>query len=202
MYHFIDFGNEAFILFLFPLIGLVLQRMLSLKVTYWVLGIAFILFSPILLSYQYTIPYAFRTLLLIITSAAFALGLRSVKKTGIKILLSSLASVAIFFLFLASAFFSAFVGLKKVKKTWNISNYRIELISQHGFAGEPVETYRLTRYTSIPLLIKHEETMYNNDRTGSCYVWFMKAGVVLDKCRGTVDTGAPDTGAPDTGKHL
>lgn len=189
MYDLIKYSKEAIILFIFPLVGLAFERILSKKQTLWVMGIAAVLLLPIITPYHYAIPYAFLTLLLIVLAAAFACYLKTVKKNGTKVWFAFIASVILFFLPEFFLYRDGPAGYRKVEKSWHVDNYsidRIEHIWEHSFGSRPMKTYELSRYCVIPFVLKKLETVIDNDTTRSCDLVFTKAGVVFDKCNGAI----------------
>ena len=186
MYDLIKYGNEAFILFTFPLVGLVFERTLSKRQTLVIMGIAAVLFLPIITPYRYIIPYAFRTLLLIMLSAAFGCYLKTLEKNGTKVWISFITSAILFFPFAFFGYMDSFAGYQKVQRTWHVDDYRVEYIADQGFAGRARMTYELSKYCMIPLLIRNVETIVDNDTTGSCLLEFAESRIVFDKCNGTV----------------
>jgi hypothetical protein len=194
MYDLIKYNNESLILLLsiFPLIGLAFEYILSRKQTLWVMGIASVLFLTIITPYHYTIPYAFRTLLLVILAAAFACCLKTVKKNRTKIWIAFIASAILFFLPTPFPYRDSPAAYRQVEKSWHVDNYRIDRIDyiwEHSFGSSPLKTYELSKYCVIPFVLKKVETV--TDTSGSCYLEFAKSRIAFDKCNGTIMKKVP-----------
>jgi hypothetical protein len=180
------YGSQALILFTAPFIGLLLENSLTPKRAKWVMGIAFLLFSPIFFSYYYTIHYAFRLLALVIISTAFGLYLKTLEEMKTKVLQSVVLSVVLFLPLAFMTIIDSFRGDQRVVKTWHVHNYRIEYIIEKGFSGKPLMTYDLSKYSFIPLLVKKVETIGDNDTDENCFLEFPETGIVFDKCNKTI----------------
>lgn len=71
MIWFWEHGNQLFILFLTPIIGLIFDLSLEKKKIVYLLSISLLLLLPILTDYQYVIPYAYQVLGLVFLSCLY-----------------------------------------------------------------------------------------------------------------------------------
>ena len=186
MHDFTQYGNEGFILFLFPLIGLLFERLLSRRNVFWIIGISFLLLIPIFTPYTYVVPYAFRTLILIMVSASFTVFLGNLGKRNVKVICAVILTVVLFVVLGFLSFMDSFSGSRRVERSWHTGRYRIEYIVGQGFSGRPGLTYELSKYTLIPLLIRHIDTTVDSDTANSCVLYFSESELFFNKCDGTV----------------
>lgn len=186
IYDFSQYGNESFILFLFPLIGLLFESILSRRTTFWIIGISLLLLIPIFTPYTYVIPYAYRTLILITASASFTIFLRKLRKLSMKVMFSAILAVILFVVLLFFVFLDSFSGSQEVEREWYTGKYKIEYIREHAFAGEPPRRYELSKYAFIPLLIRHMDTIVDRDTEGPCVLYFSNSKLHFNKCDGTI----------------
>jgi hypothetical protein len=186
LYEFSEYGNESPPLFLFPLIGLLFESILSRRTTFWIIGISLLLLIPIFTLYSYDIPYAYGTLVLILASASFTIFLRKLGKLIIKVMFSVVAAGILFVVFLYLAFLESFSGSPRVERYWYTGKYKIEYIREQGFAGEPLLTYELSKRAFIPLLIRHIDTIVDRGTVDPCVLYFSKSKLSFNKCDGTL----------------
>lgn len=186
MDYFIKYGNEGFILFLFPLIGLLFEKKLSNRNALWVIGISCLLLVPVFTPYHYVIPYVYRTLILVIVSAVFAICLKQLKRRKAKVWFSIIASAMLFITLGFFSFLDSFSGFQRVERSWRTGGYKIEYVMAQGFAGGPLMTYELSEYTSIPLFIRNIDTFIDRDTAENCVLYFNRCKLFFNKCDGTI----------------
>ena len=180
-------GNDLFILFLFPLIGLGFDVWLSKKIVIYVLILSGIFLCPILTEYKYVIPFAYQFFALLFLGSLYSFGSR---KTTEKIFLKAIGAIifsgVLFVVFAIGSSFGSFAGSQTVEKQWIVDGYKVEYIRDQGFAGGPLLKYELSKYAWIPLFIKKIETSIDKDTSQSCTIHFVRSQVDFDKCNGTI----------------
>jgi hypothetical protein len=186
MYEVIKYGNEAFILFLFPLIGLLLESKLSRSTASWTIVISTILLIPIFTPYTYIIPFAYRTLILIAASAAIVIFLKKLESPRMKVTYAVSFAGILFVILGFFSFLDSFSGYQRVERSWRSSKYKIEYITDQGFAGGPRLTYELSKYAFIPLFIRHIDTTVDRDTVNPCLLYFTESKLLFNKCDVTI----------------
>lgn len=181
-------AKAALILVLFPLLGFQMEKHLTNRQAGYTAAIAAVLLIPVFTPYQYTIPYVFRILILVLAAAIFSFMLRDAETNRSKKRMTILNSVL---LLIPLGFFymlSSFAGYTEVDKTWKSNGYRVEYIIDQGFAGGPGIYYKLSKYTTIPLFVrKLEVNVIESDSTfADCKMDFLESRVQFDKCAGTI----------------
>jgi len=186
MYQLIKYGNECFILFLFPLIGLFFEGKFSRRNVFWIIGISSLLLIPIFTPYTYVIPYVYRTLILMISSAFFTMFLKELGKRRLKVACAVIASAILFVVLGFFAFMDSFSGYQRVERYWRTGKYKIEYIRDQGFAGGPLLKYELSKYAFIPLFVRQIDTAVDNDAEETCTIYFSESKLSFNKCDGIV----------------
>lgn len=184
---FINAAGNAFILFLFPLIGLAIQSRLSRRTGYWIMGISFLLLIPIFTPWHYIIPYVYRTLLLIISSVAFAIFLQSPEREKNKTKLSLWLAITLFAGLGLMLCLSVLTGRREVDKKWVIKNYKVEYTANWPFIGHALMKYELNQYGIIPIFERNVESVIEYDTMTSCTIHFPKNKMLFNKCNGTLE---------------
>lgn len=179
-------GNELFILFLFPLIGLVIDLWVPKKITNYTLIISGILCLPIFTGYSYLIPWLYQIFGLIFLSVLYALYSNEIGKLSPKIISSAVIAGLLFIILGWFSFMDSFSGYQKVVHSWKTSNYKIEYIKDQGFAGSPLMKYELSEYAVIPIFIKKIETVRRNDSADKCIITFPMNKLKFNKCKGSI----------------
>lgn len=179
--------GDAFILFLFPLIGLAIESRLPRRTGYWIIGISFFLLIPIFTPWYYIFPYAYRTLLLILFSTAFALSLQSPARKKSKSAFSVGLTIALFIGLGFMQFVNILISRKTVEKTWHVKNYNVEYVADQGFTGQPVMYYELNKYGLIPIFVKNVESIIEYDTMTSCTIHFPANKMIFNKCNGSLE---------------
>jgi hypothetical protein len=191
MSNIIQFGQEAFIIFLFPIIGLIFDLKLSKKNLYLIILFSFLFIVPIFFSYWYVIPFAIRILILLLLSAFYALYIKTEDDEKFKIRTSWIFSLVLFLGFGFFAILDGISGYQKVIKVWRHDKYKVEYILDQGFAGGPLMKYELSKYSFIPLLIKKIEVTIDSTKNGECSFLFKRSGISFNRCNGTLTKNAP-----------
>ncbi len=179
--------GDAFILFLFPLIGLAIESRLPRRTGYWIMGISFILVIPIFTPWHYIFPYAYRTLLLILFSTAFAMTLQSPSRKKSKTAFSVGLTIVLFLGLGFMQLVNLLIGRKTVEKTWRIKNYNVEYAADQGFTGQPVMRYELNQYGFLPIFVRNVESVTENDTMTSCTIHFPVNKMLFNKCNGSLE---------------
>lgn len=179
-------GNELFILFLSPILGLLIDKYLKRKLVLWAFGIISILLIPIFTPYYYVIPFTYQILGLLWFSIVYSFYSKQLIKKNTKILSATIISILLFVILGFGAFMDSFGGYTKVNQSWKGHGYKIEKKINYGFAGKPDTTYTLKEYTLIPLLEKNIETTVEIDSTNRCIIHFVTEKISLNKCTGRI----------------
>jgi hypothetical protein len=179
-------GQQLFILFAFPLIGLAFDFLLNTKGTVFLLILALILLSPILTGYSYVFPYAYQFFTLIGLGCVYAFCSRKIINSYSKYLSAICISGLLCIILGWAAFIDAFSGSQVVEKKWQIDNYKIEYIRDQGFSGRPLMKYELNEFGFIPIFIKKTETVVDNDTTLNCNVNFELNKINFNKCETSI----------------
>ncbi len=186
MIWFWEHGNELFIFFTFPLIGLGLDSWISNRRTFYLLISSLILLSPIVTGYSYIISWFFQFFGLVGLSCLYSFYSRQIEKRIAKIISSLLISGLLFLILGWFSFMDSFSGFQKVENVWNVDKYKVEYVRDQGFAGGPGWRYELSEYGFIHIFIKRIDTVWDNDTTQSCNVNFEDSKMIFNKCEGTI----------------
>lgn len=172
--------SDFFILFLFPLLGLVFE-VFPKKVIRWLCVFCISILLPYIFGYQYIIPYIIQIGVLFLISGLYSLGIRNMSSGKF------IFSFTIFAFLLVTlgyiTWVDAMAGYTQVDKTWQRERYKIDYVRSQGFSGRPLLTYKLNKYAVIPLLYKTIETVVDEDTTNACQVIFPESKFVFDKCK-------------------
>ena len=179
-------GNELFILFLTPIIGLILDFSLDRKKTLYVLCISLFLLFPILTGYNYIIPYAYQILGLTALSCLYRFYSNQIEKKTPKIVSAILFSGLLLVILGYFAFMDSIAGYQRVENSWKIKNYKIEYVTDQGFAGGALMRYEISKYGLIPIFIKKIDYSVDDDTTNNCLIHFTDIKVDFDKCNITL----------------
>lgn len=179
-------GNELFILFLAPVIGLILDIGLSRKNIRYVLCVSLFLLLPLLFGYQYTILFISQLLALASAGCLFSFLLARVAKQSHKYVVAILLSVLLFAALGFIAFMDSLSGTVKVEKSWWVKGYRIDYIADQGFAGGPLMKHEISKYAFIPVLIKKVDVSIGEDAKDRCVIRFEEVKIDFNKCSVTL----------------
>lgn len=179
-------GNELFILFLTPIVGLIFDFVLGRKAAIYVLSISLFLSLPIFTGYNYTLPYVYQVLGLTILSCLYRSYSKQIEKRAPKIISAILFSGLLFIILGYFAFMNSMTGFQRVENSWKINNYKIEYITDQGFAGGPLMKYEISKYGLIPIFIKKLEYTVDDDTTNNCLIHFNDIKMDFDKCNITL----------------
>jgi hypothetical protein len=188
MIWFWEHGQQLFILFAFPLIGLVVDFWLSKEKTVYILITSFILLAPILTGYSYIFSWAYQFWGLIGLSCVYSFYSRQIEKETPKVMTAVIISGLLSLILGWFAFMDAFAGSQKVENKWEIDNHKIEYIRDQGFSGRPLMKYQLREYGLVPIFIKTIETSEERDTVYNCEVPFMNSKIIFNKCNLTIKT--------------
>jgi hypothetical protein len=180
MIWFWEHGNQLFILFLTPIIGLIFDLSLEKKKIVYLLSISLLLLLPILTDYQYIIPYTYQVLGLVFLSCLYYFYSMQIEKRTPKVVSAVIITALAFCIFGFFAFMNTMSGHQEVQNSWGIRNYRIEYIKDQGFAGGPLMKYEISKYGLIPIFIKKVDRSVDNDT--SCLIHFTDIKMDFDKC--------------------
>ncbi|MBC8147492.1 MAG: hypothetical protein H8E98_05850 [Bacteroidetes bacterium] len=179
----IEYGLELFVLFLFPIIGILLDSYLSKRMTIYILIGAIILLLPILTNYNYIIPAMYQFLALIALACIYSFFSKRIKLKSRKIRTATVISTSLFIILGFLAFVDAFAGgIQKVEKHWKVDGYRVEYIQQQGYKNR----HELKKYGQIPIFIKKIDATFEFDTVQSCYIHFINSKIDFDQCTGTL----------------
>ena len=181
-----EHGNELFVLFLTPVIGLILDFSLNRKTTLYVLCISLFLLLPILTGYDYIIPYAYQILGLIALSCLYRFYSKQIEKKTPKIITAILFTGLLLIILGYFAFMDSMSGFQRVENFWKIKNYKIDYVRDQGFAGGPLMRYEISKYGLIPIFIKKVDYAIDDDSTNSCLIHFTDIKMDFDKCNITL----------------
>jgi hypothetical protein len=181
-----EHGNEIFILFLIPIVGLILDLTIDKKRMPYILGISIFLLLPILTGYKYIIPYLYQILGLTAFSSLYTFYSRQIENKKPKIISSILLTGLLFIILGFFAFMDSISGYQKIENSWKIDNYKIDYVTDQGFAGGALMRYEISKYSFIPILIKQVDYAVDNDTTNSCLVHFTDVKLDFDKCKTTL----------------
>jgi hypothetical protein len=179
-------GNQLFILFLTPLLGLIFDYTLSKKAILYVLGASVILFLPLVWGYEYVIPYAFQALGLTALSCLYYFYSRQITRVTPKLISALLIGGLAYIILAYFAFMDSMTGYQKVEKSWRVNRYKIEYVVDKGFSGRPLLTYEISKYGLVPIIRKKVDHTVDEDTTNSCIVRFTDIQMNFDKCKGTL----------------
>jgi hypothetical protein len=175
-------GSELFILFLAPIIGLILDFGLDTKKTFYVLCISLFLLFPILTGYIYIIPFAYQIFGLTALSCLYSFFSNQIENKTPKIISAILFSGLLFIILGFFSFMDLMSGHQRVENSWKIKNYRIEYVTDHGFAGGPLMRYEISKYGLIPIFIKKIDYSVGSDSSNKCLIHFTDIKMDFDKC--------------------
>jgi hypothetical protein len=177
-----EYGNELLILFAFPLLGLVFDRWVPIRYTFYIALASLILLLPIFTGYFYIITWLYQFFALVLLGCLYSFLSKRIENRTTKTVISGCFSAV---LFLGLAFFSfmdSFSGSQQAVNLYKNNDYKVEYVTFQGFAGGPSLKYHLSKYTLIPVLIKKIETVRDIDTIQSCEINFVRSKVIFNKC--------------------
>jgi len=181
-----EYGQEAFIFFVCPLIALVFDNFLSTKIIFCILFLACLGLIPLFTDYTYTVNWLGRVFGVIAISCVFALMFDDHApqegKKRVAVIISGALFLILGFMALVD---QGFGGSRTVEKKWQTGAYRVEYVLSQGFAGGPGHWYVLNKVAVMSVFIKNLETA-DKDTVDLCRVVFPKSNMVLDECRGEI----------------
>jgi hypothetical protein len=182
MYYLINHSFLIFLFFTIPFGGWLLSKLS--KVALWIiLIICSVLFSPILLGYNYIHDVNNGQFLYIALACWYALVVKNKNYKLTKVLLNTTICFLIFgFIGLMGYMF----GVITIKNQWETKGYQIKYLEERGFSGGPLMRYQLNKYAKLPFLIKTIDGKIDTDSVKTCVIHFEKAKYNFDKC--TIDT--------------
>jgi hypothetical protein len=183
---FFQHGNELFIFFLAPFIGLIFDYTLNKKKALYLLFINLFLLSPILIEYNYVIPYLYQILGLTTLGCFYRFYSRQIEKNTPKIVSAISFSVFLFLILGYFAFMDSMSGFQRIENSWKIRNYKIDYVTDQGFAGGPLMRYEISKYGLIPIFIKKVDYSVDNDTTNNCLIHFTDIKMDFNKCNITL----------------
>ncbi|KQR68209.1 hypothetical protein [Pedobacter sp. Leaf176] len=178
MYYIVEQGLHILWFLLSPVAGELLLKYSSRANIKTLLISSALLFSPILIGYSYTFPYFNEILFFVILSTSYTFIVQLINpQTKITIFV-----VSVFGLF-GLACLSKIAGTITVEEKWEFENYKIEYKKDQGFSGGPLYTYKLSRYTNVPIYIKELEIKVAiKDTLEGCSINFPENQLTFDKC--------------------
>jgi hypothetical protein len=179
-------GDQLFILFLTPVVGLIFDFTLDKKKVLYLLCISLFLLLPILTGYAYIISYAYQVLGLLLLSSLYYFYSRQIEKRTPKIISAVIMAALAFCILGFFAFMESMSGNQEVKNSWRVKNYKIDYIKDQGFAGGPLMKYEISKYGFIPIFIKKVDASVDDDTTNSCLVHFSDIKMDFNKCKVTL----------------
>ena len=123
-----EHGNQLFILFLTPVVGLIFDFTLDRRKILYLLCISTLLLLPILTGYTYIIPYAYQILGLLLLSCIYYFYSRQIKKRAPKITSAVIIGGLAFCVLGFFAFMDSMSGNQDVENSWRVRNYKVEYI--------------------------------------------------------------------------
>ncbi|MCZ4224649.1 hypothetical protein [Pedobacter rhodius] len=178
MYYLVEQGFNILWFLLSPVVGELLLKYSSREIVKTLLIASALLFLPILIGYSYTFPYFNEILFFAILATSYTFIVQVISpQTKIVIFV-----VSVFGLF-GLVCLSKIAGTITVEEKWEFENYKIEYKKDQGFSGGPLFTYKLSRYTKIPIFIKVIEIKVAvPDTLNGCSINFPKSKLTFDKC--------------------
>ena len=180
-------GQQLFILFAFPLIGLGFDFWLSKKRTVYILIASLVLLTPIFTGYSYLVSWAYQFFGLVGLSCAYSFYSMQIENKAPKFVSAVIISGLLFLILGWFAFMDAFSGSQTTENDWAIGRYKIEYIRDQGFAGGPLMKYQLSKYGLIPIFIKVVEISEERDTVYNCEIPFENNKIIFNKCNGTIN---------------
>lgn len=179
-------GNQLFILFLIPVAGVIIEYLLSRKATVYTLGISLLLLIPLLTDYEYIIPYAFQIAGLIALGCLYSFYSKQIENKIAKFISMTLISGLLFIILGYFAFMDSMSGFVETEQSWQVKNYKIDYITDQGFAGGALRRYELSKYALIPLFIKKIDYSTATDSNNNCIIHFTSVKMDFNKCKNTI----------------
>jgi predicted PurR-regulated permease PerM len=177
-----EYGNELLILFTFPLAGLVFDRWVPIRYTFYTALASVILLLPIFTGYFYVITWLYQLFALVLLGCLYSFLSRRIENRTTKTVISGCLSAVLFLVLAFFSFMDSFSGFQQVENLYKNNDYKVDYVTYQGFAGRPSLKYQLSKYTAIPVLIKKIETVRDIDTTQSCEINFVRSKVVFNKC--------------------
>ena len=171
-----------------PVLGLIFDILLPKKVVTVLLIISALLLAPIFFGYISGINYFFETAAVIFSASIYFFITRRIKQKSSKVALSISTVVILFIGVFGYAYMHLFSGQEYVRKVWDDGErYRIEYIEEAGFSGKHLMSYRLEKYSIIPVYVKQMARVREEDTTKNGYIIFtdtIKFSIMFDKHSG------------------
>jgi hypothetical protein len=175
-------SGEAFVLlFLIPVAGFYLDRYLSVKKLWLLIGVTTALLLFYAFGYQSPIPLFFQFLYVASFGSGVGLFFKLIKKDTPKVWISLLLTFLLMLPSIFLFFVGAFGGGKEVKRVCQSYYYQVDLVNYSAFSGKPVSNFELRKYTVIPIFYQYldEVTIEENQ----CKYTFEKVNKIFDSCK-------------------
>jgi hypothetical protein len=181
--------KQLFILLLAPLTGLLFDAYWNRRGVLWTFWICVVLLFPALLKYDYSVSFIAPLACLLAGSSLYYFLTADGETVQWKIRTCILITFLGACISVPFALRDALSGSTRVEKRWNIGNheYKIEYISSQGFAGGSSMSYRISRYTYIPILLKVVDGAHDDgEKSDPCLVHFDALAKEFNTCTGTL----------------
>jgi hypothetical protein len=107
---------------------------------------------------------------------------KQIEKNTPKIVSAISFSALLFIILGYFAFMDSMSGYQRIENSWNIQNYKIDYVTDQGFAGGPLMRYEISKYGAIPIFIKKVDYAIDNDTINNCLIHFTDINVDFNKC--------------------
>jgi hypothetical protein len=188
---FVHHGLGLFLLAIFPCLGLLLEITISSKVILYILILASILLSPILMGYKYIIPSGYNLSILLILAVLYSFLSRKIKNLSFKIIIPLLSSIVLTIILSIYALFMKEINAHQLAKIkWNVDGYQVVYIYEKKHLENAIKKYELNEFASLPIFIKKIEVVIEKESFIDCKINFQKSQIVFDKCNGSITQNA------------
>ena len=175
-------SGEAFVLlFLIPVAGFYLDRYLSVKKLWLLMGVTIALLVFYAFGYQSPIPLFFQFLYVTSFGSGIGLFFKLIKKESVKVWIAFSLTFA---LMIPSAFLyliGVFGGGEEVTRVCQNYYYQVDKVEVNAFSGKPSIKYKLCKYTWIPIFYSYVDSI--NVEENQCTYTFEKVNKIFDSCK-------------------
>jgi hypothetical protein len=191
MDYLVQHGQKLLLLGIFPVLGILLEKLLSTKAILYLLVGLFILLSPMLKGYSYSSYSVDMILFLLILACVYTFLSRIIKNKVPKYITALIFSISLVVIYRVFLFLLLFGHEKINEAKLTIDGYQIECIEQRNFISHVLTRYHLNRTSEIPLFKKRIETVVvNEEYLRTCKINFPISSIVVDKCNSSITQNA------------
>jgi len=180
-------GKELFVFCLVPPVALLMDYLLRRWVTLLIFFLTGLGCLPLIWKYDYILPYIGQLTEVACLAALYALLFRPFI-ARVRLYVSIVLAVILFFVFGLIALIGSLAGGSKTLHKWETGKYEILHKSDAGFAGRPHLYYELHEHSVHGLLVKKIDIASEVATANQCEILFSGAKLLFNQCESTMKT--------------